>query len=98
MSLPVTFRRVASAEFIEAATQYEAQRANLGAEFIAEIDRCVALAAEQPLLFAAVHNDIRRITVHRFPFCIYFRAEENRIVVLAVFHSRRNPSIWQRRT
>ena len=56
MTLPVTFRSAARAEFIEAAAWYEAQCLNLGVEFIAEIERCVALVAEQPKLYAVVHK------------------------------------------
>ncbi|MGQ0622559.1 MAG: type II toxin-antitoxin system RelE/ParE family toxin [Panacagrimonas sp.] len=97
MSLPVTFRRAARAEFIEAAAWYEAQRPNLGVEFIQEIDRCIALAAEQPQLFADIHKGVRRVTAARFPYSVYFRAEVHRIVVLAVFHGSRDPAIWQRR-
>lgn len=97
MSLSVSFRRPARAEFIEAAAWYEARQPNLGVEFIARIDRCVALAAEQPLLFGIVHNDIRRVVAERFPYSVYYRAEPRCIVVLAVFHASRNPSIWQRR-
>jgi hypothetical protein len=29
---------------------------------------------------------------------VYFRAEANRMVVLAVFHASRDPAIWQHRT
>lgn len=97
MSLPVTFHRAARAEFIAAAACYEAQRPDLGAEFIAEIERCVALAAEQPQIYAVVRANTRRITAHRFPFSLYFRAESRRIIVLAVFHGSRDPMIWQRR-
>ena len=97
MSLPVTFRRAARDEFIEAAAWYEVRHPNLGAEFIAEIDRCVALATERPLLFAIVHNGIRRVLAERFPYSVYYQAEARRIVVLAVFHASRNPSSWQRR-
>ena len=97
MSLAVTFRRAARAEFLEAAARYEAQRANLGMEFIAEIERCVALAAEQPQVYAVIHKNTRRITARRFPFSIYFRAESRRIVVLAVFHGSRDPAVWQGR-
>lgn len=97
MILPVTFHRAARAEFIEAAAWYETQRLELGAEFIAEIERCVALAADQPQLYAVIHNGIRRITAERFPYSVYFRMETRRIVVLAVFHGSRNPIIWQRR-
>ena len=44
MSLSVSFRHSARAEFIEAAAWYESERQNLGVEFIAEIERCVAAA------------------------------------------------------
>ena len=97
MSLLVSFGRAARAEFIEAAAWYEARHPNLGVEFIAEIDRCVALAAEQPQRFAIVHSGIRRVVAERFPYSVYYQAETRRIVVLAVFHVSRNPSIWQRR-
>jgi toxin ParE1/3/4 len=97
MTLQVTFRRAARAELIEAAAWYEAQRPNLGAEFIAEIERCGALAAEHPELHAVVEKNVRRIAARRFPYGIYFRAEARRIVVLAVFHSRRDPAIWKSR-
>ena len=61
MSLIVTFHRAASAEFIEASAWYESKRVGLALEFIAEIDRCVSLASEQPLQFAVVRADIRRV-------------------------------------
>ena len=94
MSLPVTFHRAASAEFIEASTWYETKRVGLALEFMAEIDRCVSLAAKRPLQFAIVREDIRRVVTNRFPYSVYFRAENHRIVVLAVFHGSRNPAIW----
>jgi len=76
---------------------YENKRAGLGLGFISEIDRCVSLASENPRQFAIAQNEIRRVIVQRFPYSIYFRVEPYRIVVLAVFHSSRNPTIWQAR-
>jgi plasmid stabilization system protein ParE len=98
MSLSVTFRRAARAEFIEAAAWYESQRLGLGVEFIAEIERSVDAAAERPTTYAAIYKDVRRVVANRFPFSVYFRAEERRTVFLAVFHGRRNPVIWQGRS
>jgi len=43
--------------------------------------------------FAVVREDIRRVVANRFPYSVYFRAEQHRIVVLAVFHGSRDPSI-----
>jgi plasmid stabilization system protein ParE len=95
MSLPVSFHRAASAEFIEASAWYETKRIGLALEFMDEIERCVSQASKHPLQFAVVREDIRRVVANRFPYSVYFRAEQNRIVVLAVFHGSRNPAIWQ---
>jgi len=94
MSLPISFHRAASAEFIEASAWYESKRLGLALDFMAEIDRCVLRASEHPLQFAVVHEDIRRVVANRFPFSVYFRAEKHRIVVLAVFHGSRDPAFW----
>jgi len=97
MRLAIEFRLAARAEFLAATARYEAQRPNLGAEFIAEVERCMVLAAEQPKAYAVVRKSARRVTARRFPYSIYFRAEQRRIVVLAVFHGSRDPAIWQGR-
>ncbi len=97
MSLPVTFHRAASAEFIEASTWYETKRVGLALEVVAEIDRCVSLASKHHLQFAIVREDIRRVVANRFPYIVYFRAEKHRIVVLAVFHGSRDPTILEAR-
>jgi plasmid stabilization system protein ParE len=44
-----------------------------------------------------VRADIRRVVARRFPYAVYYRRREDRIVVLAVFHGRRHPRIWQAR-
>lgn len=97
MALVVTLHRAAGAELAEAGAWYESKRAGLGREFIAEIERCITSAAENPLQYALIHNDTHRIVARRFPYSIYFRAEPQRIVVMAIFHSRRDPLIWQTR-
>jgi plasmid stabilization system protein ParE len=93
MSLAITFHNAASTEFLEASGWYESKRSGLAAEFTAEIDRCVCLTSEKPLQFIVVHKDIRRVIANRFPYGVYYRVEERRIVVLAVFHSSRNPAL-----
>lgn len=98
MNLPVSFHRAASAEFIEAVAWYEGKRPGLDIEFITEIERCISLASSHPLQFAVVHKDVRRVVARRFPYCIYFRLDGNRIVVLAVFHANRDPATWHLRT
>jgi plasmid stabilization system protein ParE len=97
MTLRVVFRRAAKSEFEDAAAWYAERAAGLGEEFIREIEQAVASAAAAPQRYPAVFDDIRRTVTRRFPFAIYFRVRSDALVVLAVFHGRRNPTIWQRR-
>ncbi len=97
MTLRVVFRRAARAEFDAAALWYEDRQAGLGAQFVSEINRVVELVANHPERFPARHLEIRCAQARRFPYSVFFRPEANRVVVLAVFHERRNPAVWQAR-
>jgi len=98
MNFTVVFRRTARREFDEAAFWYEERHAGLGVQFIEEIGRAVALAAEDPERFPIMHRNIRCVRARRFPYSVFFYAESRRIVVLSVFHARRDPSMWRERT
>ena len=97
MTLRIVFRRAAMREFDDAADRYDEQRPGLGEEFIVEIDQAVAKAAASPTRYPIVFGDVRRTVARRFPFSVYFRVRGDSMVVLSVFHGRRNPAIWQRR-
>ena len=97
MTLRIVFRRPARSEFDDAADRYDEQRPGLGEEFIVEIDQAVAKAAANPERYPIVFGDVRLAVARRFPYAVYFRVRQNSMVVLAVFHGRRNPAIWQSR-
>jgi toxin ParE1/3/4 len=97
MTYEVVFRRAAQGEFADAASWYEERRVGLGAEFTAEIALAIESIAQNPGRFPVLHRDVRCIRARRFPYSVFFRVESARIVVLAVFHARRNPRIWQAR-
>ena len=97
MTLKVVFRRAAQAEFDAAALRYDMQQPGLGAQFVSEIERAVDLAASYPERFAIRHAEIRRAPARRFPYSVFYRVESERIVVLAIFHARRDPTIWSTR-
>lgn len=91
MTLPVVFRRIARQEMDESIAWYENERAGLGLEFAAEIDASLNAIGNNPEQFRQVRGEIRRAVLLRFPFTIHFLIEPDRIVVLAVFHVKRNP-------
>lgn len=98
MNASIHFRRVARIEFDEPADWYERRLQGLGPQFVAAVQQVLDRIAEQPDFYPIVHGNVREALVRRFPFCIYHRAESDQILVLAVFHTARDPSVWQRRT
>jgi plasmid stabilization system protein ParE len=97
VSQSVVLRDEAQAEFDEAFDWYEAQRAGLGVEFMAEVQKVFDRIAANPLIHRAVLADIRKGVVRRFPYCVFYRPHIDRVEVIAVFHTSRDPSIWQSR-
>ena len=94
---PVVWIPEANEDLQEARTWYDNIRPGLGERFALAVEAMIEEIAEHPLQFPAVYRDRRRAGVRRFPYGIFFEVQENRIVVIACFHGRRNPSRWQMR-
>ena len=97
MSLPLVFRPVAQTEFDEAAVWDEGQRAGLGSDFVTEVQQVLDTIANHPERYPIASGDVREALVSRFPYCVYYRVKPDRVVVIAVFHTSRDPSVWQGR-
>src|SRR3989442_15561489 len=91
MSLQVVFRNIARQEMDDAIAWYESERPGVGIEFASEIGSLLARIADTPKQFRKVRGDVRRAVLSRVPYTIHFLLESNRVVVLAVFHAKRNP-------
>jgi plasmid stabilization system protein ParE len=91
MSLAVIFRPIALREMDEAMEWYRKQKAGLEAEFKGAIDEMLERIAATPLRFGPVRGEVRRALLRRFPYAIHFVPEPDAIVVLAVFHTKRDP-------
>lgn len=94
---PVRLRPVALAELTDAWRWYEEQREGLGDEFRACVDAAMAEIARAPLAWPRIRADARRRLVRRFPFAVLYLVEPEHIEVLAVFHTSRDPKVWQGR-
>ncbi len=94
MSTPVVFRQAARTEFDEAADWYELRQAGLGAAFIVQVQQILDKIAAQPSFYPRVTpRGVREALVSGFPYCVYYRDEPDRVVVISVFHTARNPAI-----
>ena len=98
MSFTIRLRRAARLEFDKAANWYEAQQPGLGAKFTQAVDGILSQIADRPYLHPIIHRDTRRQVVPVFPFCVYYRVRKQEIVVLSIFHTSRDPFVWQSRS
>lgn len=93
----LVFQPEARAEFDAAVDWYEERRAGLGARFTLAVDAVLDRIAKNPKIHAVILDDARKAVVRGFPYCVYYREEGENVVVLAVFHTSRDPAEWQRR-
>lgn len=60
--------------------------------FLSTIDNVFEHLTSRPLMYPAVHGDVRRALLRRFPFSVFFIVEGARVFVLAIHHQRRDPA------
>ena len=92
MSYQLLIRPEAESDITQAFDWYEARKPGLGFEFIGAVEEGLSTIQQNPLAFAKLHRDARRILLKRFPYGIYFVFDAGIISVLACFHAKRAPS------
>ena len=97
MTHALRYRRAARLEYDEAVAYYESVRPGLGRQFVDSVDRALILIRESPFQYPAVLSDVRRSYVRRFPYALYYRIRTGSVVMLSVFHARRDPMVWRER-
>ena len=93
----VPFLPAAEDEFLEAVAWYEADRAGLGAEFLAEVERATRRIVSFPEHGSPYLAGTRRIVLGRFPYSVVYWPDADDLLVVAVAHSRRKPGYWRSR-
>lgn len=97
MNRDFVVRPEARLEVLEAANWYSKRSRGLGGEFVRVVDAAFAQIERSPLRFPVVDSPVRRAVLRRFPYTIMFTADDDEIVILAVFHVRRDPTDWRDR-
>jgi plasmid stabilization system protein ParE len=92
MKRRLVLRRVAEREFDDSIAWYESQHEGLGREFQAAIEEYLQRIADASERFPKVQGEVRRaVVLRRFPFVIHFLMEPDRVVILSIFHTSREP-------
>jgi toxin ParE1/3/4 len=86
----LVIRPRAETDLREAQDWYEGQRAGLGDEFIAEIEAALRALARDPQRYTVYYRGFRRVFVRRFPYKLFYRLEDDRVIVSRILHARRD--------
>jgi toxin ParE1/3/4 len=98
MKPTLVIRPEAELDVRDACAWYEKQAQGLGAGFLLSLDAALRSIQRRPLQYPIIYRAVRRCLLRRFPYSIFYLVEEVRIVVVAVFHAKRNPISWQERS
>jgi plasmid stabilization system protein ParE len=87
----------ARADIVDALTWYEANAAEIVPQLINALRTVLLRIAENPQQFSPSAYGTRRALLRRFPYLVIFRETEQEVVVVALFHTSRNPRALRRR-
>jgi plasmid stabilization system protein ParE len=96
MTRPVLLRRLAQAEFDDAADWFEKRAAGDGVAFTVAVRRVLTDLAARPDTWPKVYGAVREAPVTGYRYAVYYRIDPH--PVLSVFHTSRDPGVWQSRT
>ena len=97
MTLPVEFALEAEAEMYAAEQWYGGPSAPPARSFLRALHARLADIQRFPESYQLIYRDLRRAPLRRYPYVIIYRTERERIVVVSIFHVRRDQRIWQAR-
>ena len=97
MNWSLTLRKEAESDIVEQFDYYEEKRGGLGHDFLLCVEEALDKLQRNPLIYRRIHRDLRRLAIRRFPHRILYLVIENRVIVTAVFHARKDPTSWGKR-
>jgi plasmid stabilization system protein ParE len=97
VTLRVDLTPEAEADLAEIHAWYAERGIELAEGFRRALDEAMAAFARHPEMHPVVHRSVRRALLRRFPYCVFYVIEAERVVVYGCFHARRDPQSWQLR-
>jgi hypothetical protein len=83
-------------DVVDAAEWFDEQRPGLGREFVIAVDLAIDTISLNPLGFRVIADDIRRFTVRRFRFLLFYEVSADRLLILGTVHGARDVNRWLR--
>jgi hypothetical protein len=80
-------------ELNEAISYYGKQSSGLDDEFMSCVDISIKKICENPEMYPIAINNIHKMYLKHFPYLIYYKNINNKIIIYGIFHCNRNPNI-----
>lgn len=93
----LTFHTAVERDVADAYNWYEDQLADLGRLFLRQLQQAFDRLELNPDHYSKIDNDLRRLILKRFPYVVIYEIEPERVHVIAVLHTSRDPSELKRR-
>lgn len=87
----------ASDEVADAFDWYSSVNPDAGERFKLELDRAEELVERSPESWGPYFHDTQGFRFRGFPFVMAYIVRDERIIVIAVAHTRRRPGYWRER-
>ena len=97
MSYTLIVRKLAEQDIDKGYQWYEERREGLGEEFLLCIDACLNMIVRNPFIYQIRSDSIRLGLVERFPYGIFYKIAQDKVIILAAIYLGRNPVIIKKR-
>ena len=97
MKYRIIIRPQAENDLKSAFLWYEDKRKGLGYDFLLQVDAGLRFIERNPENFQPEYKGARKYLVKRFPYKIIYLIENEKIIVLAIIHSKRSPNLIEKR-
>ena len=92
--MKVIFSKYARQELDDATQYYEIEYQGLGKRFRDEVRKAAKRISEYPEAWSVERGEVRKCTLHKFPYKLLYSVESNHVFIIAVAHQHRRPDYW----
>lgn len=87
----------AEVDYTESLCWYSERDLDVAKDFDEEFDRAISQIAADPERFPTCDTRHRFFLMRRFPFQIIYRIRDDKVMIIAVAHTSREPDYWSQR-
>ncbi len=93
MKFEIKIKQEAREDIADIFEWYENHQTRLGFRFLDAFEERISFIQKEPQVYSKKYKAFRQALLSNFPYLIIFEIDENKIIVFAVIHANRKPSL-----